>query len=187
MALATRAGQAISGLVHTALGVAVFGLIETLGEAREVDDLAATQETVRQVLDWPGGALAIAACGVFIVGVGLGNLVQAAGRPYRGLVCPRRITRPAAGLGRLGHLGRGVAFLPLGLAMVQAGQQASAGPARGLGAALEGLRSYPFGEALMTLAGLGLVAFGLFAFLEARYRTLGVADTVEALATPATA
>lgn len=181
-ALATRAGQAISGLVHAALAVGVFGLIDALAEAREVDDLASTRQTVQQVLDWPGGALAIAACGLFIVGVGLGNLVQAAGRPHKKLVCPRRVAHLAAGLGRLGHLGRGVAFLPLGLAMLRAGQEASAGPAQGLGGALDALRSYPFGEALLALAGLGLIAFGLFAFLEARYRRLGAAETVEAIA-----
>ena len=186
-ALATRAGQAISGLVHAALGVGVFGLIDALGEAREVDDAAATRETVQQVLNWPGGALAIIVCGLFIVGVGLGNLVQATGKPHKKLVCDRRTAHLAAALGRFGHLGRGVAFLPFGLALVRAGKEASAGPAGGLGGALEALRGYPFGEALLALAGLGLIAFGLFAFLEARYRVLGAAETVDALAAPAPA
>ncbi|HEX2561055.1 DUF1206 domain-containing protein [Phenylobacterium sp.] len=186
-ALANRAGQAISGVVHAALGFAVFSLIDALGEAREVDDLAATKQAVQQVLDWPGGALAIAACGLFIVAVGMGNLVQAAGKPHRRLVCTRGIAKLAAGLGRLGHLGRGVAFLPLGLAMFQAGQQASSGPARGLGGALDALRAYPFGEGLLALAGVGLIAFGLFAFLEARYRTLGAAEVVDAMGSPAPA
>lgn len=186
-ALAARAGQAISGLAHAALGLGVFGLMEALAEAREVDEQASLQQAVRQVLDWPGGAWAIVACGVFIVAVGLGNLVQATGRPHRKLVCPRRIARLAAGLGRVGYFGRGMAFLPLGLAMVRAGRQASAGPASGLGRALEALRDFPLGELLLALAGGGLIAFGLFAFIEARYRTLGAAETVDAMASPAPA
>jgi hypothetical protein len=183
-ALATRAGQAISGVVHAALGWGVFSLIEALGEAREVDEQASTRETVQQVLMWPGGALAVLVCGLFIVGVGLGNLVQAAGRPQKKMICSHEVAQLAAWLGRIGHLGRGVALLPLGLAMVRAGRQASAGPAQGLGGALDALESYPFGETLLAAAGLGLIAFGLFAFLEARYRTLGAAEAVEAMAAP---
>lgn len=183
-ALATRAGQAVSGVVHGALGVGVFGLVEALAEAREVDDQTAMEETVTQVLEWPGGALALVVCGLFVVGVALGNLVQATGRPHKKLVCSEGVARWAAGLGRFGHVGRGVAFLPLGLAMIRAGRQASAGPAQGLGGALDALESYPFGETLLATVGVGLIAFGLFAFLEARYRTLGAAETVDAMAEP---
>lgn len=186
-ALANRAGQALSGLVHAALGFGVFGLIEAIDESREVSEQASLEQTVQQVLDWPGGAVAILACGVFIVAVGLGNLVQATGKPHRRLLCTPLVARVGAALGRIGHFGRGVAFLPLGVAMVRAGREASAGPARGLGGALEALRSYPFGEALLALAGVGLIAFGLFALLEARYRTLRAAEVVEGMASPAPA
>ncbi|MET0293663.1 MAG: DUF1206 domain-containing protein, partial [Phenylobacterium sp.] len=67
-------------------------------------------------------------------------------------------------------------------ALVRAGREASAGPAGGLEAALEALRGGPFGEALLGLTAGGLIAFGLFALLEARYRRLGAAAVVDDLA-----
>ena len=42
------------------------------------------------------------------------------------------------------------------------------------GGALSYLRSMPFGDALLAFTAAGLIAFGLFAFVEARYRDLGL-------------
>jgi hypothetical protein len=42
--------------------------------------------------------------------------------------------------------------------------------ASGLDGALKTLRDQPFGPQLLTAAGAGLVAFGLYGLTEARYR-----------------
>jgi hypothetical protein len=56
--------------------------------------------------------------------------------------------------------------------MIGAGWHARASEAGGLGKALEMLKHQRFGEVILALVGLGLMAFGLFAFAEARFRTL---------------
>ncbi len=183
-ALAVRAGQGLSALVHVGLGFGVLTLIDTLSEFREPDDAAGAKAAVGEALAWPGGEWAVIGAGLFVVGVGIGNLVQAAGRPEKHLICDRAVRRAAGVIGRIGHLGRGIAFLPLGMALVEAGRRASTGPAEGLGGALEALGEGPFGAPMLALTGAGLVAFGLFAWIEARWRRLGAAQVVEELAAP---
>lgn len=181
MALATRAGQAVSGVVYASLGVSIFGVIDALEDLREVDDRAETQESVAQLLAMPAGELMVMTAGAFVIGVGMGNLVQAFGRDFcKRLSCRGGQRRWAMWLGRAGYFGRGIAFLPAGYILLRAGLYARSDEAGGLGAALQSIEQQPFGTPLLLLTALGLVAFGLFAFAEARYRRMQVEEVVEA-------
>ncbi len=181
-ALASRAGQAISGVVYASLGVSVFGLIDALEDLREVDDQAKTRESLETAMAMPGGELMIIAVGLFVMGVGAGNIWQAATDDFcKRMSCDRDVGRWVGMLGRVGYLARGVAFLPAGGLLVLAGLNARASEAQGgLGTALDTLERQPFGGAILALTALGLVAFGLFAFAEARYRRMNVDDVVDA-------
>lgn len=181
-ALASRAGQAISGVVYASLAVSVFGLLDALEDLREVDDQANTRENLETALAVPGGELIVVAVGLFVLGVGLGNIWQAATNDFcRRMSCGPGIRGPVTLLGRVGYFARGVAFLPAGGFLVLAGLSARAGEAQGgLGAALDALERQPFGEWILALTALGLMAFGLFAFAEARYRRMDVDGVVDA-------
>ena len=174
-AIGSRIGQAISGVVYGALAVSVFGLIDALEDLTEADDQAKTRQAVAAVLALPGGELLIAAAGLFILGAGVGNIVQVFGRDFcKPLACDETIRTWAPWVGRAGYLGRGLAFLPIGALMLAAGIKARSEQAAGMGGALQLLEGQPFGDALLTLVALGLIAFGIFAFIEARYRRMAV-------------
>ena len=174
-AIGSRIGQAISGVVYGALAVSVFGLIDALEDLTEADDQAKTRQAVAAILALPGGELLIAAAGLFILGAGVGNIVQVFGRDFcKPLACDETVRTWAPWVGRAGYLGRGLAFLPIGALMLAAGIKARSEQASGMGGALQLLEGQPFGDALLTLVALGLVAFGLFAFIEARYRRMAV-------------
>lgn len=176
LALASRAGQAISGLVYGGLGLSAFGLLDAIGDLREADEQASTAATVAKVLDLPFGGLAVIGAGLFILGAGIGSMVRAlVDRFADTLKCNPEATRIADILARVGYFGRGLAFLPAGAFTVAAGFNARASDARGLGGALEALHRQPFGGAVLGLVAIGLVAFGLFAFLEAWYRPIRAA------------
>lgn len=173
--LASRAGQAISGVVYGGLAVSVFGLIDALEDLREVDDQAKTRESIAKALEMPGGEWLVIVTGLFVVGCGIGNIVQAVKGDFcQRLRCGRSFAKKAEVLGRLGYAARGVAFLPAGAFLVLAGMHARSAEAKGTGAALDWLEGLPFGGLLLGLTALGLIAFGLFAFVEARFRTLDV-------------
>ena len=171
--LAGRAGQAISGLMYGALAVSVFGLIDTLKDLHQADDQAATQAFVAQALDLPFGPAVVIAMGLFVLAVGVGGVARASfGHFGRRLDCEPHTRTWAGGLARIGYFGRGVALLPAGLLLMSAGLHARASEARGLGGALELLIRWPFGRTMLGLTAAGLIAFGLFALVEAWLRPI---------------
>lgn len=179
-ALATRAGKLMSGLAHAGLAVSVFGLLDTVGDLQDVDDEANTRQAVERALDWPGGAWLVVLAGVFMLGVAAGNLWRARRGDFaKRMVCSERMCDVAEVLGVSGYLARGIAFLPVGVALVQAGWSVQSSEARGLGGALEALKEGPLGGPVLALIALGLGAFGLFAFVQARFRTIRAEEALD--------
>lgn len=174
-ALAVRAGQAISGIVHGVLAMSVFELadgLETLGEA---DEEGAARETAASVLELPGGDWLLLGGGLFILAVGLANMAEGLFQDVaKRLNCPPDARGWIVALGRIGHVGRGVALTALGLLIAKAGLDARSGEARSLGGALQMLERQPMGSWVLSLTAIGLIAFGLFALAEARYRRMRV-------------
>jgi hypothetical protein len=179
-AVLTRIGQAISGVVYGGLGYSVFGALDTLEDLAEPDDRDAEQAAAQQALNMPGGAWLIAAVGLFILAAGVANIVKAVrGNLDERLVCEDRLSRAAGLVGRIGYGARGLAFLVAGGMLARAGLNARAEQAAGLGDALQALERAPFGSPLLVLVALGLIAFGLFAMLEARYRLIPAGEVVD--------
>jgi hypothetical protein len=78
----------------------------------------------------------------------------------------RTITR----IGQVGWMALGVVYgLPGVLLIVSAVRYDPKAPV-GLDAALQALGRQPFGAPLLILLALGLVAFGVYCFVDARYR-----------------
>jgi hypothetical protein len=179
-AIVSRIGQAISGFVYGGLGYSVFGALDTLGDLAEPDDRDAEQAAAQQALNMPGGVWLIVGVGVFIMAAGLANMVKAArGNLDERLVCEDRLSQAAGLVGRIGYGARGLAFLVSGGMLARAGLSAQAEDAVGLGDALQALERAPFGSPLLVLVALGLIAFGLFALMEARYRRIAAGEVVE--------
>ena len=176
-ALAARAGQAISGATYAALAVGVFGLIDALEDLHEADDRAATREAVARALDLPFGDLLVIAVGLFILGAGIGSVVRAFTDHFcRDLDCSPRRRRWIGLTARVGYAGRGVALLPAGALIINAGLHARASEAKGLGGALDSLERGPLGEPVLLLTAVGLLAFGVFAVMEGWLRRMRVPD-----------
>jgi hypothetical protein len=77
-------------------------------------------------------------------------------------------------LGRLGYGALGVVFTLIGFFMIVAAAQFNPHQAKGLDTALgELLQLRPFGPVLLGIVALGLIAYGVYSFVEARYRRLG--------------
>ncbi|MER7417545.1 DUF1206 domain-containing protein [Micromonospora peucetia] len=79
----------------------------------------------------------------------------------------RQLTRR---LGMAGYVSKGVAYAISGLLIIVAAVNYDPEKARGLDAALRTLRDQAYGQVLLTLVALGIAAFGLFCFLQSRYR-----------------
>lgn len=177
-ALASRAGQAISGLVYGALAWSVLELLDELEDFGEADEARSAQQGAAELMSLPFGSWLLAVGGVFVLAVGVAGVVQAFRTDFgKRLGCRADTRRWACWVGRIGYGMRGVAFLPLGFILVRAGLDARASEARNLGGALQALESQPFGSTILFMTGLGLAAFGLYAVLEALWRRIDPPDS----------
>jgi len=77
-----------------------------------------------------------------------------------------------ARLGQVGYIARGLALGVVGGLLGYAAVTFDAQQAKGLDGAMRTILDQPFGQFLLTAVALGFVAFGLFAFLQARYRRM---------------
>ncbi|MFI5066031.1 MAG: DUF1206 domain-containing protein [Streptosporangiales bacterium] len=73
-------------------------------------------------------------------------------------------------LGMIGTTARGLVFAIAGVLVIDAAVTFNASKAGGLDKALLTLRAQPFGEFLLIVVALGLIAFGLYGLAEARWR-----------------
>ena len=78
--------------------------------------------------------------------------------------------RIVGGVSRFGIAARGAVFGLVGWFLIAAAYHANPGQARGLGGARRGLGQQRYGFALLAAAAMGMIAFGVFEFIRARYR-----------------
>lgn len=177
-----RALQALSGLVYVGLALTAFDLALGRGGGGGAEDQAA-QDWTEWALAQPLGQWAVGAVGAAIACGGLAYLWKG----WRGDVL-KRLSPPASArdwmrtVGRIGYAARGVTFLLIGGFVVVAAVNADSDEVRGLGGALQVLRQQPYGWVLLGLTAAGLFAFGLFGFVQARYRHIDVPDLDDAKA-----
>ena len=74
--------------------------------------------------------------------------------------------------GRLGFAARAVVYFILGGFLIQAALRANPQAAGGLGEALQRLAQQPYGQILLGAVAIGLVCYGFFAIVLARYQRI---------------
>lgn len=170
-----RATFAARALLYGALSVLAWR------EALGLDTEDGTEESLTaMVLAWPAGQWAVMAVGLVVVVVGGVQLEEAWTRGFRDHVELRGVaggTRERLELmGRVGYAARGIVFLVAGGFLAVAAWRHDAGTGVGLDAALQEVAEAPFGVAALVVLGLGLVLFGCFCGVEARFLRPSRAD-----------
>lgn len=168
-----RLGQAASGLFYGVLAASTFELLDEF-EARPVaEDVTENQEKAQALLALPLGQWLLVAVGLVILAVGVGNIVRGLRSDFAGaLACSAETCRRVTPLARAGYVARGAAYLPLALFVTLAGLNASAAQVTSFGQGLDVLEAQPGGSWVLSLTAVGLMAFGAFAFVEARWRRI---------------
>jgi hypothetical protein len=126
------------------------------------------------VFDLPGGRYLVALGGLALVAGGAYAVYRGVKKEFledlrlsgEGARRRRQITR----LGQVGWCALGVVYGLPGALLVVAGLQYDPKEPVGLDAGLQALGRQPFGAPLLVALALGLVAFGVYCFVDARYR-----------------
>ena len=134
------------------------------------------QEATSGVLAWPGGQVIVVVAALIIIGVGVAGVVKGVKKSFAEEIDTSSMSPTArsavARLGQVGYIARGLALGVVGGLLGYAAVTFDAQQAKSLDGAMRTILEQPFGQFLLTAVALGFVAFGLFAFLQARYRRM---------------
>ena len=158
------------------LAVALFALHILAGQGAASTDT--TQQTVNTLLTNPLGGAVTVVLGVFSIGIGIGQFIEAYRATFAQDLKAAEMTRSerdiAIALGRFGMAARGVTFLVIGWFLIQAGIHHAPSKATGFGGAFLFLLAQPYGRWLLGVVALGFIALGVHSFACARWvRLLG--------------
>lgn len=173
--LGKRVGHAASGLAH--LYLAWFAISEALGGGSSGSGSGGGQEAASWVLSLPAGEIVLAAIGIGFLLAGLNQAVKASTAKFMNLLdadAPHR----AKHLGRAGYAARSVVYAVLGWKVTSAALSDRAAEVGGIGAVLNALRDPQW---LYIVVAIGLVLFGIFSLVMARYRTIRDDDVIARL------
>ncbi len=171
-----RLGYAGVAVSYGALAFAAFQMIIGSGTAGKSSDTTA-QDWTALLLNQPFGVALVVVAGVVALGVAFALFQKAYKATFRHklrLTCVRTQVRQTINvIGRFGYAAIGVVAVVIGVFLIVAAFQHNPGEAKGLGGALVSLLHQPFGPLLLGLVAIGLLSYGCYSFVEARYRRLG--------------
>jgi hypothetical protein len=171
-----RLGYAGVAVAYAALAFGAFHLITGSGSSGKSSDATAQDWTARLLNQHFGVALVVVA-GVVAFGVAFTLFQKAYKATFRQklrVAALRPQIRQAIFIvGRSGYAAIGVVAALIGIFLIVAALQHNPGEAKGLGGALVSLLHQPFGPLLLGIVAVGLLAYGVYSFVEARYRRLG--------------
>jgi len=131
------------------------------------------QEGTAGVFGWPGGRFLVGIAAVILLCVGVVHIVKGVKKTFLKQIdladAPPKTTRLITRVGQVGFPAKGIALALVGVLLGYAAITFDPSKARGLDGAMRTILSAPFGEVLLTLVAVGIVAFGVFLFARARY------------------
>jgi Domain of Unknown Function (DUF1206) len=167
-----RAGYIGRGLVYAGLTLTAVKLL--VGSGGDQSDNEKAHKTAAAVLDWPAGRWLVGIAGVCVIGAGVWNAYRGVTRKFEdkwgtgGMSEAERKWGGRAGVA--GHLARAVVFALIGSFVIKAALEFDPKEAIGLDGALQKLADASYGPYLLGLTAAGLLCYGLYCLVDARFR-----------------
>lgn len=169
-AWADRAKEGGKGIAYLAVGFTAL----RFATGGSTDSSEQTQSLSAQLLASPGGVILLVIVAIAVLAVGVYFVVKGAKQKFReDLSIPAgTVGRATVGLGVTGYIAKGVAVGVVGILFGVAAFTADPSEATGLDGALTSLAELPFGVVILTAVALGLIAYGVYCFVRARFARL---------------
>ena len=171
--LAVRTGYAGRGVIHAWLGVQAIRLAMGSGGSSGSDG---TEQWTARALDAPLGSWLVIGAGLTVIGYGLYQIYRAWAAKLSKQLNLSRLSREAGSwlikVSRFGLGARGVVFGVIGTYLVRAGIAHNANKAADTGEALNAIGQQPLGNWLLAIVAIGLISYGAYDVVQARYRVI---------------
>jgi len=173
-----RAGYGMVALAYISLAVFSFTLASR-GRGPGSGGGDGTDDWTARLMNQPFGPWLVGLVGLGVLGVAARQLWMAVRKDFlKWLDLGSLDARTRQGVTRLGQIGiaaRAVVLALIGWFLLQAAWTETPSRAGGMGEALRTLERTPLGPWLLALVSVGVIAYGLYAVAQGRYRRIRVA------------
>jgi hypothetical protein len=170
--LIARASFFVRGAAHGVFALQAFRLASGGGGGEG----QAKENVSSSVMSTPFGEWILIAAGLAVIGYAIYQLYRAwaakLGKQLRLTFATAPARRWIIGICRMGIASRGVVFALIGYFLVQAGLRHDPSQNAGLAGALRALDSGGTSGWLFPVVAAGLIAYGIYEFIKARYRRI---------------
>ena len=160
------------GLIYAGLAFSAAKILAGAGGGGSQN--AKAHQTTAMLLSLPAGTWLVGIGGAIVIGVGLWNFYRGiAGKfedKWRTAEMGPTARRWGGRAGTAGHVARAVVFGLIGVFVIRAALEYDPKEAIGLDGALQKLAAAAYGPWLLGLTAAGLLAYGLYCLVDARYR-----------------
>lgn len=173
--IALRIGQAGRGLIYGALGIEALAFVANASRSTNGDG---AEHWSARVLALPWGRALLGGAAAGMIAYALYQVWRGARKNLQkrlrlGGQDPDAV-RWAVRLARFGIIARGVVFLIIGWFLAQAVWQRDPQEAGGIGESLATIGSQPYGRLLLGVVAAGLIAYGVWQLVNAKFREMHV-------------
>jgi hypothetical protein len=158
------------GIVYLVLALTAY----TFARGGSTSSASGTSHASSTLLANPGGAVVVGLIGIGVFAVGIYLLAKGLRRSFKkDLIVPGGTAgKVTVALGIVGYVAKAIALGAVGVLFVLAAVGGTAAKADGLDQGLKSLASLPYGVVILVAVGIGLIAYGVYSFVRARYAKL---------------
>lgn len=169
-----RIGYFFSGAVYAGLAYTAGKVLIDVDEPDSSTEIQ--QAWIARLMEMPAGRWLAGIIGASVVGFGIYQIYKGFKAKFRkrlklGEMSEEKDTW-ATWMGRIGYWARGVVFCIVGAFLIYAAVRYDPTEAKGLDGVFEVLYSNPFGALALGVVAAGLIAYGFYMLVEARYRVI---------------
>lgn len=167
-------------VVYTSLAFTAFSIVGLAGGSSGGGS-STEQQSSSFLFDLPAGRYLVGLLGLIVIGAGAYQAYKGVKQEFlptlRTGEMPAKLRDAVGKLGTAAFVTKGAILALVGYFFVQAAVTYDPDEARGLDAALQEVAEQSWGQVVLVVVAIGLLAYALFTLLESRYRKVGSSAT----------